>query len=443
MTTHPTPVGRTRRRASLRAAPARRLAALATAGALLALPACGRSSDSGPGTSKQDISSGKATGTITVWAMGTEGAELGSFVKDFETANPDADVKVTAIPWESAHDKISTAIASGDTPDVSLIGTTWMGEFSQADGLEPTPDGLVDPGSFYEGAWNSTEVDGTSYGVPWYVETRVLYYRKDLAAQAGWDKAPTSWRELSAFAADLKSKAGVDMPLYVQPGQTGSWQTALPFVWSAGGQMTDQAGTAYTLDSDAMKAGLTFYKSLFDDGYSTTGTLDAGQLESDFAKGDIGAFISGPWEIGLVKDAGLDAGKFAVAPLPGQESGMGTSFIGGGDLAVFRDAKNRDGAWKLVQWLSQPDVQTNWYETMSDLPAVKSAWDGGSLADDQMLSVFGEQLNNGEAPPTTPTWEQVAAVIDSDIEQVVKGKKDVGAAASDMQKQAQSIGTGL
>ncbi len=105
--------------------------------------------------------------------------------------------------------------------------------------------------------------------------------------------------------------------------------------------------------------------------------------------------------------------------------------------------KNRDGAWKLVQWLSQPDVQTKWYETMSDLPAVKSAWDSGELADDQMLGVFGEQLNSGEAPPTTPTWEQVAAVIDSDIEQVVKGKKDVDAAASDMQKQAQSIGTGL
>jgi multiple sugar transport system substrate-binding protein len=440
MTTHPTPSGRSWRPKAL---PTRQIAAIATAGALLALPACGRGADTGPDTKKQDISSGKATGTISVWAMGTEGAELGDFVKDFEAANPDADVKVTAIPWESAHDKISTAIASGDTPDVSLIGTTWMGEFAQADGLEPTPDGLVDSGDFYEGAWNSTEVDGTSYGVPWYVETRVLYYRTDLAAQAGWDKPPTSWSELSKFAGDLKSKADVGMPLYVQPGQTGSWQTALPFVWSAGGQMTNESGTDYTLDSAEMKTGLEYYKSLFDDGFSTTGTLDAGQLESDFTSGDIGSFISGPWEIGLVKDAGLDTSKFAVAPLPGQESGMGTSFIGGGDLAVFRDAKNRDGAWKFVQWLSQPDVQSKWYETMSDLPAVKSAWDNGALADDQMLGVFGEQLNNGEAPPTTPTWEQVAAVIDSDVEQVVKGKKDVSDAVSDMQSQAQTIGTGL
>ncbi len=74
---------------------------------------------------------------------------------------------------------------------MSLIGTTWMGEFAEAGGLMPTPEGLVDEADFFPGAWGSTEVGGTSYGVPWYVETRVLYYRKDLAEKAGWTEAPT------------------------------------------------------------------------------------------------------------------------------------------------------------------------------------------------------------------------------------------------------------
>lgn len=420
----------------------RGVAVLACTAAALSLAGCGRDADSGPTTDAKAVSDGKASGTISVWAMGTEGEELQGFVDEFEQANPEADVKVTAVPWEAAHDKIKTAIASGDTPDVSLIGTTWMGEFAVADGLDPTPPDLVDESSFFPGAWESTEVDGTSYGVPWYVETRVLYYRTDLAQQAGWDKAPESWEELSQFASDLKSKAGVDLPLYVQPGQTGSWQTALPFAWSAGAEMTDDSGN-YTLDTDGMKAGLEYYQSLFDDGFSSTDALDPGELESGFEKGTIGAFISGPWEIGLVKDAGLSADKFTVAPLPGQESGMGTSFIGGGDLAVFQDAENRDGAWKFVQWLSQPDTQSAWYETMSDLPAVKSSWDTGELADDPLLSVFGTQLDDGQAPPTTPTWEEVAAAIDRDIEQVVRGQKSVDDALSDMQGQADSIGTGL
>ena len=153
-----------------------------TVAASLALTGCGRdsTSEAGPGSSTA-IDTSKASGTINVWAMGTEGEKLQDFVKDFETANPDATVKVTAVPWEAAHDKISAAIAGGKTPDVSLIGTTWMGEFAKAGGLDATPKGLVDESAFFDGAWGSTVVGDTSYGVPWYVETRVLYYRTDLA----------------------------------------------------------------------------------------------------------------------------------------------------------------------------------------------------------------------------------------------------------------------
>ena len=416
--------------------------ALAVA-ASLALTGCGRDSGSeaGPGASKA-ISDAKASGTINVWAMGTEGEKLQDFVKDFESANPDATVKVTAVPWEAAHDKISAAIASGKTPDVSLIGTTWMGEFAKAGGLDPTPDGLVKDSDFYDGAWGSTVVGNTSYGVPWYVETRVLYYRTDLAKKAGWEKVPTTWDEFSKFAADLK-KSGVKYPVSLQPGQTGSWQTVLPFAWSNGAKVTNGSGTEYSIDSPQMSEALAYYKSFFDKGYSQTRVLDPGELENGFAKGTYGSFISGPWHIGLVEDAGLTKDKYAVAPLPGKDSGPGTSFTGGGDLAVFKDAKNRDGAWKLVRWLSDAQTQSKWYDTVKDLPAVKSAWQSGDLAGDQQLQVFGRQLASAEAPPAVPSWEQVASVIDGDVEKAVKGSVPTSDAVADMQKQAKSIGTGL
>jgi multiple sugar transport system substrate-binding protein len=416
--------------------------ALAVA-ASLALTGCGRDSGSeaGPGASKA-ISDAKASGTINVWAMGTEGEKLQDFVKEFEAANPDATVKVTAVPWEAAHDKISAAIASGKTPDASLIGTTWMGEFAKAGGLDPTPDGLVRDSDFYDGAWGSTVVGDTSYGVPWYVETRVLYYRTDLAKKAGWDKAPTTWDEFSKFAADLK-KAGVKYPVSLQPGQTGSWQSVLPFAWSNGAKVTNDGGTDYSIDSPQMTEALDYYKSFFDKGYSQTRLLDPGELENGFAKGTYGSFISGPWHIGLVEDAGLTTDKYAVAPLPGKDSGPGTSFTGGGDLAVFKDAKNRDGAWKLVRWLSEAQTQSKWYDTVKDLPAVKSAWQTGDLGDDQQLQVFGQQLDSALAPPAVPSWEQVASVIDGDVEKAVKGSMPTADAVADMQKQAKSIGTGL
>ncbi|GAB3199857.1 extracellular solute-binding protein [Nocardioides hungaricus] len=412
----------------------------------LVLTACGRSDDAGAGGEAQSdaISDGKAKGTIEVWAMGTEGEVLGDFVQEFEDANPDADVKVTAVPWESAYQKLSNAITAGETPDVSLVGTTWMGEFAEAGGLMPTPEGLVDEGDFFPGAWASTEVGGTSYGVPWYVETRVLYYRTDLAQKAGWDQAPTSWDELTRFANDLKDKAGVKYPFYVQPGQTGSWQTALPFAWSNGASLTNEDGTEYTIDSPETAEAIDYYASFVQDGLSIDRAVDPGELESGFADGTFGSFISGPWHTGLVEDAGVKKSQYAVAPLPSPEGdGIGTSFVGGGDLAVFNDAQNPDGAWKLVRWLSEPETQQAFYDEVGDLPAVQSAWDSGKLADDPQLQVFGEQLGSAQSPPAVPTWEQVAGSIDALIEQAARGKISGADAAKQMQSEAQSIGTGL
>ena len=421
------------------------IAITAAAVTAIALMGCGRDDDGGAGGEAQsdEITEGQATGTIEVWAMGTEGEELGGFVDEFEAANPDATVEVTPIPWESAHDKLSNAIAAGETPDVSLIGTTWMGEFAEAGGLMPTPEGLVDEADFFPGAWESTEVGGTSYGVPWYVETRVLYYRTDLAEKAGWDAPPETWDELKQFASDLQTKGGADYGISLQPGQTGSWQTMLPFAWSNGATLTNEDGTEYTLDSPETAEALEFYKSFFTEGISQDRVLDPGESETGFADGVFGSFVSGPWHTALVEEAGVAPEDYAVAPLPGKDAAPGTSFVGGGDLAVFQDSDNPDSAWKFVQWLSEPETQTAFYELVGDLPAVQAAWDTGELAEDPRLQVFGEQLESASSPPSVPSWEQVAAAIDSVIEQAVLDKIDTDEAVKQMQSQAASIGTGL
>lgn len=412
--------------------------------ASLALVACGRDSGGdGPVDQGEAVGDGPATGTIEVWAMGTEGEVLGDFATAFTEDNPDAEVEVTAVPWESAHEKIANAIAAGETPDVTLVGTTWMGEFAEAGGLDPLPEDLVSSSDFFEGAWGSTEVGGTSYGVPWYVETRVLYYRKDLAEKAGWDQPPATWDELKQFALDLQDKGGAEYGIQLPAGGTGSWQTMLPFAWSNGAGVTNDDGTEYTLDSPEMIEALEYYKGYFDEGISPTRLLDAGELESGFADGTYGSFISGPWHTGLVEDQGVDEDQYAVAVLPGKDGAPGTSFVGGGDLAVFADSDNKESAWKLVQWLADPETQQDFYDEMGDLPAVSSAWDSGELAEDPQLSVFGDQLDNALAPPAVPTWEEVATVIDSEVEKATKGDTSVEDAVAEMQRQAAQIGTGL
>ena len=196
-----------------------------------------------------------------------------------------------------------------------------------------------------------------------------------------------------------------------------------------------------TLDTPEMVKALTYYQSFFTDKVAPTALPD-GTLEPDFVAGKIGSFVSGPWEIGTLKTLDPDVmSKITLAPLPTDVKPA--SFIGGSDLAVFKNSKNRDAAWAFVQWLSDPKVQADWYTTTSDLPAVQSAWTLGTLATDPALKVFGDQMKNGVAAPAIPTWEQIAAVIDTELEKVCKTGEDPAQAAKNIQQQADQIGTGL
>ena len=110
----------------------------AVACVLVVLAGCGGDD----GSSAAGGGNGKASGEVTVWAMGTEGEKLSVLAKDFMRTNPDVKVKVTPIAWDVAHDKLITAVAGNKTPDISQMGTTWMGEFAETGALEPVPDSI-------------------------------------------------------------------------------------------------------------------------------------------------------------------------------------------------------------------------------------------------------------------------------------------------------------
>jgi multiple sugar transport system substrate-binding protein len=406
----------------------------------MSLASCGRSAETpgAPADKAKAISSGKATGTISVWAMGGEGEKLPILAKEFEAENPGVKIKVTAIPFDAAHDKLATAITAGKTPDVSQIGTTWMGEFATA-ALDPTP-ASIDKTSFFEGAQKTTEVGGTAYGVPWYVETRLVYYRKDLAAKAGITTMPTDWAGLKAMAKAMQTK-GAKWGIDLQPGGQGSWQSILPFAWSNGAEVSTADQKKYTFNTPQTTEAVKYWQSYFTDGIASK-QPPLNSRGPNFVNGSVPMFISGPWEMGGINDLG-GAGfekKYGVLQMPKQKTA--TSFVGGSDLAVFKNSKNRDSAWKFVQWLSDPKTQVKFYKLSTDLPSVKSAWKDPSLTKDAKLAVFGKQLLDAKAPPAVATWEQVAAALDTEMEKVAKSGTDPGAALKSVQSKADSIGTG-
>jgi multiple sugar transport system substrate-binding protein len=401
-------------------------ASLLAIGMVLALAACGRDDEGGAGGSggadasvapqASAVDTSSASGEIDVWAMGAEGEALGAFAETFMEEFPEVTVNVEPVPWDAAHDRIVNAIAGGEVPDVTMVGTTWMGEFAQLGGLDPTPSN-IDGSQFFEGAWNTTIVDGVSYAVPWYVETRLLYYRTDLAGDV---EPPATWEDLTALATTMQD-AGAEYGISLQPGGTGAWQTWMPFFWQAGGEIMGDDG-------------------IFTEGLTPPAAEDV-PVEGRFANGEIGSFISGPWMMSIVEDAGTDPETYTVAHQPTETAG--TSFVGGSNMAVLADADNKVAGWAFLEYLSRPEVQVAWYETVSALPSVQSAWDDETLSGDERLAAFGEQLSDAKAPPSIATWEQVASEIDAVIEQVTVGDTTPEEGCAAMQEAASSIGTGM
>ena len=430
-----------------------RAAALLAAFALtFGLTACGTNSGSNapagssgtPGSSAAGGSpaaggsggtSANLTGELTVWAMGNEGTKLKTLADAFVKANPGVKVSVTPVDWGQAVAKLQTAIAGGTTPDVSQMGTDMMGQFGATGAFEPVPADF-DKSQFFEGAWNTNIVNGAAVGVPWYVETRLLYYRKDIATKAGITSPPATWDDLKAMAKALQSKGGAKYGISLG---TKNWQEYFPFLWSNGGDVVDASGKPALNSPQAVEA-LTFYDSFFKEGLTPKSVPEGFDITPAFVKGDYPMFFSGPWHLGLIKDAG-GAGfddKWAIAPMPKKTSA--TSFVGGSNIVVYKNSKNKDAAWAFVKFLSDPTTQALWYKTVTDLPAVQSAWQDPAVASDPNVKMFGDQLKDTKAQPATATWSELSSAINDILEKMTTGGIEPQAAADQMQQAAESIG---
>ncbi|MDK2946363.1 MAG: multiple sugar transport system substrate-binding protein [Geotoga sp.] len=378
-----------------------------------------------------------ATTKITVWAMGEEAKSLVKLAELFEKENPEFEVNIQAIPWSSAYDKILTGIAGRQVPDVAQMGTTWMAPFGSMGAFEDLSkyiekSSIVKPENFFNGAWETGIVNEKVYGIPWYVDTRVLYYRTDLLKKVGYDHAPQTWDELYDAAKKLAQQGKYGITLY-QPQD--NYQILLPFVWQNGGDILDENGNIIVNSPEFIEA-FEFYARFFLEKLAPIG--GGGNLFQDFASGDTPMFFSGPWMVSLIrKQLPQIEGKWNVALMPKQKTR--TSFLGGSNLVIFKDAKHKEAAWKFIEFLSRPDIQVEWYKIVNALPAVQKAWENETLQKDPMIALFGMQLKDAKAPVNRPEFQEISVAIDRRVEEAIYGKKAPKEAVEDLAKDIKRI----
>ena len=367
---------------------------------------------------------------LTFWAMGQEGERVGKVLAPFLAAHPEIRLKLQVIPWGAAHDKLLTAYAGHATPDVCQLGNTWVTEFRAMDALAGL-DGLIkaskiiDRNDYFDGIWRANVLDGQVFGIPWYVDTRALFYRSDLLAAAGLE-VPETWQELAVAAGRLSSRPGVVPRHYgiTLPANPGGSPIPLFFAWQNGADLLNPDATLSTVRTPAFEEAVSYYADFFNQGSSPREAGGLTNFYKAFADGLFAMFISGPWDVqGLREKMPQLKGKWAVAPLPPRfKGGPRSSLAGGSSLVVFKDARLPDQAWQLVEFLSKPDVQAAFYDATTDLPARRSAWRSPKLAGDPAVGAFYTQLLEARPAPQVPEWEQLQDKLGTSIEKVVYGK---------------------
>jgi len=365
--------------------------------------------------------------TLRFWAMGREGEVVQELVRDFERENPGVRVRVQQIPWSAAHEKFLTAYVGDATPDIAQMGNTWMSEFAALGALEPlspSPGTLaVAESSYFKGIWDTNVIDGVPLGVPWYVDTRLIFYRRDLFARAGYDRMPDTWSEWRKALLAVKRRAGPNgYALFLPPNE---YEPLLVMGLGTGAPFLSENGTRGAFSEPRFRRAFDFYAGLYRDSLSPPlRNNEIANIYQEFARGYFAAYITGPWNLGefasRLPDSLQDA--WATAPMPGPDGpASGASLAGGASLVVFRGSKHKAEAWRLVEFLSRPDQQLRFYHLTGDLPARLEAWRDTALTSDPRIRAFGEQLTRTVSMPKVPEWELIANRLRDYAERVVRG----------------------
>lgn len=407
----------------------RREAIVSLSGAAVALAGCGRSD---------------RRKRIKFWGAGREGDIAAELIRGFEQEHPDIRVDVQKMPFTAAHEKLLTAFAGETLPDICQLGNTWIPEFAALDVLEPL-DGYVSGSKqialddYFDGILASNRLDQTLFGVPWYVDTRLLYYRRDLLRQAGFDEPPQTWRQWSDMLGAIKQRVGPQRYAVLLP--VNEFEPLMVLALQMPSELLRDGGRFGNFRSDDFRRVLTFYESIFAREWAPRMTnTQISNVWDEFGRGLFSFYISGPWNIPEFKKRLPPAlqNEWMTATMPGPE-GPGYSSAGGASLVLFKTSQAKEEAWLLAEYLSRPDVQQRFYDLTGDMPPRRSSWQLPALVESPYARAFLAQLDRVRSPPKVPEWERIGTEMRLTGERVVHRVQTIDQAVTELDRKTDEI----
>lgn len=382
--------------------------------------------------------------TVRFWAMGREGEIVAELIPDFERSHPDIHIELQQLPWTAAHEKLLTAFAGDALPDICQLGNTWVPEFSALAALEPLDPFVATSKSiaaddYFSGIWDTNIIAGQLLGIPWYADTRLLFYRKDMLAEAGFTAPPTDWDEWRRMMIAIKTRAGSDGYSILLP--LDEFEPLLQFAIQQDDPLLRDDGTRGNFESPGFRRAFDFYTDMFAKSWAPKmSDTTISNVWNEFGRGYFAFYITGPWNIGEFKrrlPANLQD-SWATAPLPGV-NGVGGGVAGGTSLVLFRQSTHKAAAWQFLEYLSSPALELRLHALTGDLPPRRSVWQQPQLAGDPYAQAFRIQLEHAKATPKVPEWERIANEMQHAAERVARGGANTDATLAALDAQVDGI----
>ena len=350
---------------------------------------------------------------LTVMDGTNPGGVLAERLRPFEKKY-DVKVNLTILAWETSWTDIVKYALYDRGPDVSEIGSTWLASLVGMNALRPFSDSetaSLGPAAYLPQLWKSGEYLDALYGVPWFADTRLLFYRRDILKKAGVDprQAFSSAQELEKAIAALKN-AGVDTPWMVSTDRTlNNLHILAAWVWGAGGDFLSSDGKEILFDQPESMQGFYDYFRLGRFISARSMLLNDNLANRRFRQDKAAILASGPWvRMNEEESYKIVRDNYDVAPLPG------VPFIGSSHMVIWKHSPHGELACKLVEFLTSADFQLEFYNVPHLFPSRTSLLVEESRHD-LIWRASVESIRRGRTFPVAPLWGLVEDRISAEV----------------------------
>jgi|TARA_R110001632_G_scaffold131184_2_gene245408 multiple sugar transport system substrate-binding protein len=372
--------------------------------------------------------------------------DVKAMVTTFEENNSGITVELEFVPYEALHDKIITSAAAGDSGyDVVLYDVVWPAEFAEGgfltDLTSRVPKNVGN--KIFDGAWTTVTYNDRIYGMPWILDTKYLFFNRELLAQAGIETPPTTWAEVMEQSRILKDKGVVEYPLVWSWSQSEAMICDYTTLVAAnGGHFFKDGKPAF--DQGGARAAIDYMVTSLNDGLTNPASTE--YFEEDvrrvFSNGEAAFAMNWTYMNALVNDPTESkvAGKVGVMPAPGVEGISTASAVNGSmGLGIPSNSPHQDEAWALISYLTSKNVQEN-YAKLS-LPVWKDSYTVTSVTNGQeeLVTAASKAIAVMSPRPVVPAYTEVSNILQKHLHSILLGQESTDDALADAAKRVSRI----